>query len=1264
MIGQLCETIVRFFIQRKAFFWLLFAGIVAVLVMGISRLKINEDLYAIFPKGKEFQQFNRVVQQNKLNKQLVFSIPSSGDDEVDYEHLLELKTALEKRFHHDLDEVQIERIINEAELLNFYQRSALINLQESDYQRIASKLVPDSIDAGLAKSANMLQGPKAVFLSNLVAQDPLGLFYQQLNAFNPLAKKGKYIVKNGVVYSADESTVFFFSSLRLANQDTKEISAFASKIERFKQEKTQQKLGFDYFGTFQIAVDNATQIKADTTLTSILSIVAILLLLIVYFRSLIAPLYFILPGLFSILCGGGIIGFVHPNISAISLATSSVLLGIVLDYTFHFVTHLKHAGSVFQTVKEVAAPMLTGSFTTLVALGALMFTQSTILQDFGLIALCTLSGAVLFTLFFLPVFLVNARFKSIDRAEKTTKKRKNLTRIGLACVALITAYFMVSNVSPAFNADINSLSHHSKELKEKEQFYTGIDPSTQKKVFVFASNKKLELAKEINDEVYQRFVNHQDEFGISELVSLSPYQPASSTVERADERWINFWKKHPNTQADIERFAANHGLNAAGFEPFYKWIHQPAFQANEGKTYTAQLGLDKFYATSNQQHHFLTVFTVEKAKQDELKQELTSIPGIYVLDISSLTSSMLTIVKNDFNYLFLFTSLLVFLSLLVIYGRIELAMFAFFPMVLAWIWISGISATFDLSFNFVNILVATFIFGLGDDYSIFTTDGLIQQFKTGVNSLKSYRSGIVLSGITTLIGTGALYFAKHPSIHSIGLISVVGIGTILLITLYVQPALFNFFVSKRIQKKRGPITFLYFIYSLLLFSYFFLGSMLINVVLLCFILPLPIRKLHKQNMLNYLVSKLAKSTLYAGIHVKKGVVDGHKLDYSKPAIIIANHSSFLDILAVLMLHPKTVIFVKKWVYQSPVFGFFIRFGGYLFAEDGSDENSHLVEERLAAGYSVVIFPEGKRSADGQIHRFHKGAFYLSKALNVPIQPVLILGTHEVNPRNDFMINEGQIWLKALDRISCGDDESYKAYCLRATNLMRSAMLDFRHDYAGTAFYRRKVMENFLFKGPILEWYVRVKWMLEHKNFDVYNQLIGSRKSIVDIGCGYGYLSLFLHYHNSNRIVLGLDYDEEKIAVASNAIAYSENLTFAAVDIRQFDFSPTDVFFFNDVLHYLNPEEQQAVLQRAVDTLLPGGILFIRDGIEELSIKHKNTKRTEELSTKFFKFNKTTNELHFLSAVSIEHFANTNGLGFELVEHSTKTSNVLMILRKP
>ena len=55
--------------------------------------------------------------------------------------------------------------------------------------------------------------------------------------------------------------------------------------------------------------------------------------------------------------------------------------------------------------------MIVGSFTTIAALGALMFTNSVVLQDFGLVALCTLSGAVLFTLLFLPVILDTFKIK-------------------------------------------------------------------------------------------------------------------------------------------------------------------------------------------------------------------------------------------------------------------------------------------------------------------------------------------------------------------------------------------------------------------------------------------------------------------------------------------------------------------------------------------------------------------------------------------------------------------------------------------------------------------------------------------------------------------------------------------------------------------------------------------------------------------------------------------------------------------------------------
>jgi trans-aconitate methyltransferase len=143
----------------------------------------------------------------------------------------------------------------------------------------------------------------------------------------------------------------------------------------------------------------------------------------------------------------------------------------------------------------------------------------------------------------------------------------------------------------------------------------------------------------------------------------------------------------------------------------------------------------------------------------------------------------------------------------------------------------------------------------------------------------------------------------------------------------------------------------------------------------------------------------------------------------------------------------------------------------------------------------------------------------------------------------------------------------------------------------------------------------------------------------------------------------MDYDEDKVAVADNCIKRTNHLSFQAADIREWELPEADVYFFNDVIHYLRPEEQIELLEKAAQKLGREGIIVIRDGIIELQDRLKNTKLTEVLSTKWFNFNKTTNDLSFLSAKEIERFAANNGFGFELTEHSSKTSNVLMILKR-
>lgn len=96
-------------------------------------------------------------------------------------------------------------------------------------------------------------------------------------------------------------------------------------------------------------------------------------------------------------------------------------------------------------------------------------------------------------------------------------------------------------------------------------------------------------------------------------------------------------------------------------------------------------------------------------------------------------------------------------------------------MVITWVWILGIMGLFGLQFNLINIIISTFIFGLGDDFSIFITDGLTVKFKKGKATLASHKVSIFLSAVTVLIGLGALIFAKHPALKSIALISIIGI---------------------------------------------------------------------------------------------------------------------------------------------------------------------------------------------------------------------------------------------------------------------------------------------------------------------------------------------------------------------------------------------------------------------------------------------------------------------------------------------------------
>jgi predicted RND superfamily exporter protein len=112
-------------------------------------------------------------------------------------------------------------------------------------------------------------------------------------------------------------------------------------------------------------------------------------------------------------------------------------------------------------------------------------------------------------------------------------------------------------------------------------------------------------------------------------------------------------------------------------------------------------------------------------------------------------------------------------------------------MVLSWFMVQGYMALIGLEFNLVSIIISTFIFGVGVDYSIFITEGLLSQARTGNNDVLTWHKvAIFFSAIILVIVVTSLLFAVHPAIRSIGLSTLIGMASTIMISYSLQPFVF------------------------------------------------------------------------------------------------------------------------------------------------------------------------------------------------------------------------------------------------------------------------------------------------------------------------------------------------------------------------------------------------------------------------------------------------------------------------------------------
>lgn len=142
-----------------------------------------------------------------------------------------------------------------------------------------------------------------------------------------------------------------------------------------------------------------------------------------------------------------------------------------------------------------------------------------------------------------------------------------------------------------------------------------------------------------------------------------------------------------------------------------------------------------------------------------------------------------------------------------------------------------------------------------------------------------------------------------------------------------------------------------------------------------------------------------------------------KVSFDKPSVIICNHQSHLDLMCQLIFTPNMVFLTNNWVWNNKLYGQMIRNAEYYPVAEGIDELLPKLRSVVERGHHIAIYPEGTRSMDCQIARFHQGAFYIAEQLGLDIIPMCVYGPGKILPKKTYHLRKGPIYIEVGDPIT-------------------------------------------------------------------------------------------------------------------------------------------------------------------------------------------------------------------------------------------------------
>ena len=1101
------------------------------------RMRYDEDIAAFLPQGPESKRYSEVYE--RLGSQDRMAVFFTGGD---LDARLDAMAAFEEIWARTDSAGMVPDLKAAAEdatvtdVLGFLSANWPYFMTEEDYARADSLLaVPDYIPQRLEEDKVSLYSPVSSLSSAYLRSDPLGLFAPVPARLRALDPSGNNRLEDGYLLTPDGETGIVFFSSPFGGSETARNGELVALLDRVKTLTMDACPGITVTSTGgpEVAVENARRIKKDSAVALLLAALLICIVLWLSYRRWSDVLWILLSIAAGALFALGIIALFRSSVSIIILGIGSMIIGIAVNYPLHYIDHLKYQPDKRKALAEQVNPLLIGNITTVGAFLSLLLMKAQALRDFGFIGAMMLVGTILFVLVFLPVLAPSHAGPrktlklDLDRHIRLSDRGRKICFIAFLC---LTAVFWVLSTRISFDGDMHHINYMTPAQSRGFDLLQSLSGESdgRQTLYLVAEGKDAEEALDRAARLPA---------GTS---SVLPFLPSEKVQQARLSAWKDFLGRHPGLGAAVDAAAARTGFSATAFEPFRELLSKDWAVQSAGY-FTPLTG------TVGQAHYLpgedrVQVINYWKLPAEELNAVRTrlraSLPeGTFCFSPEDVQGSLVGLLSQDFDKVGLICSLIVFFFLWLSFGSLELSVMSFLPLAAGWIWILGTMHLFGLQFNIVNIILATFIFGQGDDYTIFMTEGLMYEYATGKPILRSYKNAVVLSALIMFIGIGALVTARHPAMRSLGQVTVIGMFTVVLMAYYLPPLVFRWLTMSKGQPRRTPLTLRQMASTAHISVVFFLAMLVLSVWAFCYFL---VGKDSEEKWLRYhrvimQVARRAIKTIPGAPYTLDNAVGE---DFSKPALYVCNHQSHFDVLALLALQPKLVFMTNDWVWNFPLYGYLIHKAEFYPASNGIAKNFDHMKNLVARGYSVAIFPEGTRSEDCHIQRFHRGAFVAAKELGLEILPLLIHGFGHALPKHHFCLHRASLSMKVYPRVAVPEGDI--AAFTRQMRAFYTAEYDaVSRERETPAYLAPRVRDNYVYKGH--DALQECRRVLRPETYAAIASLPAEPVTLPDAGCGV--YALLLALSRPDIAVTAYIAEEDAFLTAVRCPDVPSNLTY-------------------------------------------------------------------------------------------------------------------------